>query len=161
MDASSPAIVGSPLPRPAKERDLPQIAAIEESTYPSPWPESFFRRCLEAGYDIWVISSSDQVEAYAVMSIVGGVGHLMNICVHSSVRREGLGRIMLRHLLLLVHERRCGLFLEVRKSNHAAQSLYREGGLEILGFRKDYYGSVGKREDAVIMALPLGSTRHL
>ena len=159
MDTSSSAIDGRPLPRPAQERDLPQIAAIEESTYPSPWPESFFHRCLEVGYDIWIISSSDQVQAYAVMSIVGGVGHLMNICVHSSVRRQGLGRIMLRHLLLLLRKQGCGLFLEVRESNRAAQSLYRDGGLEILGFRKDYYGPLGAQEDAVIMAFPLDSPR--
>ena len=157
MDTLSPPPQGKLLPRPAKEKDLSQIAAIEEESYPSPWPEDFFRRCLAAGFDTWVISSSDQVQSYAVMSVGGGVGHLMNICVHAAARRQGLGRIMLRHLLLLARKRHCGLFLEVRESNQAPQSLYQNGGLQILGLRKDYYGSGIEREDAVVMGYPWSS----
>jgi ribosomal-protein-alanine N-acetyltransferase len=146
-----------PVPRRAQLIDLPQIAAIEAESYPNPWPEEFFGRCLDLGYDFWVIRSSSRVDAYAVMAVFGGVGHLMNLCVRPAARRNGLGRSLLSHLLELLRSQSCGLFLEVRKSNLAAQNLYQSAGLQILGLRLDYYDSDFERDDAVIMARPWGS----
>lgn len=145
-----------PLMRRAESADLTQVAGIEAASYPTPWPEHFFARCLEIGYEFWVVSERDRVLAYAVMSFQGGVAHLMNLCVDSRQRRKGLGRKLLAHLIELAQKRQSGLFLEVRASNFPARELYRRAGLQVLGLRRNYYDSDNASEDAVVMALPWG-----
>jgi len=48
------------------------------------------------------------------------------------------------------------IFLEVRISNYHAMRLYDSCGFVEVGQRRDYYPAAnGKREDALMMALPL------
>ena len=47
------------------------------------------------------------------------------------------------------------IMLEVRKSNHAAISIYRAHGFIDVGERKYYYPAGAGREDAVILVLGL------
>ena len=64
--------------------------------------------------------------------------------------------MLMGHLLAFARERDCRyVTLEVRKSNHAAQSLYRAHGFEAVGLRPRYYAEDG--EDAVVMTLDLHS----
>ncbi|RRA28422.1 ribosomal-protein-alanine N-acetyltransferase, partial [Cronobacter sakazakii] len=46
--------------------------------------------------------------------------------------------------------------LEVRASNHAARALYESLGFNEATIRRNYYPTSDGREDAIIMALPLG-----
>jgi len=48
------------------------------------------------------------------------------------------------------------LWLEVRKSNAPAIGLYQSLGFNEVSVRRDYYPAAEGREDAIIMALPLG-----
>ena len=79
-----------------------------------------------------------------------------NVAVHPDYRRHGVGRGMLGHVVR--EARRIGsqsITLEVRKSNVAAQALYRSLGFETCGVRKGYYSNDG--EDAWVMILRLKS----
>lgn len=76
--------------------------------------------------------------------------HLVTIAVGSAERGKGLGELLLISMIDLA----CILgashmTLEVRVSNHVAQSLYRKYGFKNEGVRRRYYSDNG--EDALIM----------
>ncbi|HSG91195.1 MAG TPA: ribosomal protein S18-alanine N-acetyltransferase [Pseudomonadales bacterium] len=140
-----------------RDADLDAVLSIEHRAYPYPWTEVIFRDCLRVGYSCWVAECSAGVIAYTVLSIAAGEAHLLNLCVDPSRQREGIGRRLLRHALRLAREHGADtLFLEVRPSNDAAVNLYRDAGFVEIGTRRDYYPARGlKREDALVLALPL------
>jgi ribosomal-protein-alanine N-acetyltransferase len=137
--------------------DFETVLAIERRAYPFPWTEAIFRDCLRVGYSCWTAECSTGVVAYSILSIAAGEAHLLNLCVDPERLREGIGRRLLRHALRLAREHGADtLFLEVRPSNDPAIQLYRNAGFVEVGTRRDYYPAGGfKREDALVLALPL------
>ena len=70
--------------------------------------------------------------------------------VHPEVRRQGIGQALLEHMRQILETSGCrAIFLEVRKSNVAAISLYQRFGFRETGMRKSYYADNG--EDALVM----------
>ncbi|MGL5737518.1 MAG: ribosomal protein S18-alanine N-acetyltransferase, partial [Plesiomonas shigelloides] len=70
---------------------------------------------------------------------------------------QGFGRALLQALVERLEERGLvTLWLEVRESNTPARALYEAEGFNEVSRRKNYYPTADGREDAVIMALPLG-----
>ena len=112
-----------------------------------------FQDCLRVSYCCWVGELEQDIIAHGVMSVAVGECHIFNLCVHPRWQRLGLGRAMLRHLLLLALKRRAGTaFLEVRASNHGARALYAAEGFCEIGTRRNYYPSGKGREDATVLA---------
>ena len=71
-------------------------------------------------------------------------------------QRRGLGRELLTHLIRELETRDVfTLWLEVRASNVAAIALYESLGFNEATIRRNYPTAEG-REDAIIMALPIG-----
>jgi len=136
---------------------LPQVIEIEQRAYAFPWTEGIFRDCLSVGYSAWVVvSPSDEVLAYAMMSMAVGEAHVLNLCVEPAYHQQGLGRFLLTHLQQLA--RAAGMdimLLEVRKSNTAAISLYMGMGFHKLGVRKAYYPAGDGAEDAWLLGYSL------
>ena len=138
------------------EADVDDVMIIERRVYPFPWTEGIFRDCLRVGYGCWVIERDGESHGYCVMMAGGGDAHVLNLCVKPESRGQGLGRIMLEHMMdkarrLAVET----LLLEVRPSNHTAIQLYHSVGFNEIGVRKDYYPAHNGREDALILALHL------
>jgi ribosomal-protein-alanine N-acetyltransferase len=140
-----------PVIRSMRPADLDGVVAIEERAYEFPWSRGIFNDCLLAGYYCAVLEADSEVTGYAIMSVAAAEGHILNLCVENQLRRRGLGRTLLNYLLARVGplnmER---LFLEVRPSNSAAIALYASAGFTRLGTRKDYYKTLGDREDALV-----------
>ncbi len=143
--------------RQMQEADLTEVLQIENEAHLFPWSQGIFLDCLRVGYQCPLMLMDDEILAYGVMSIVAGEAHIFNICVKHSVRGQGFGRRMLRHLLdVAIQKQATTAFLEVRPSNQTALNLYMQSGFAEVGLRKDYYPAAqGKREDAVIMAIDL------
>ena len=140
--------------------DLKVIATIERAAYQYPWSLGIFRDCLLAGYHCLVLDVGGSVTGYGIMSIAAGEAHLLNLCVHPSAQRFGYGRRLLNVLLLRAAEADADkVFLEVRPSNEAALRLYRSVGFEQIGIRPAYYQADNGREDAVILAATLQTSR--
>jgi len=140
--------------RPLREHDLLQVSRIEREAYSDPWPLDSFRDCLEFGHSCWVLAGQGVVQAYGIMSIELDSAHVLNLCVSSRFRRQGMGRSMLNHLVQAARTRDVeSIFLEVRASNLAAIHLYRSAGFVEIGVRKGYYPSRNGREDALIFVL--------
>ncbi|OQW92188.1 MAG: ribosomal-protein-alanine N-acetyltransferase [Beggiatoa sp. IS2] len=140
-----------------RERDLPNILAIENATYDFPWTRQIFQDCLRIGYRAWVLEQDRKVTGYGLMTVGAGEAHLLNLCIHPNYQRCGYGRCLLEHLLKLAkHEAVDTLFLEVRPSNQAAIQLYTQVGFNQVGIRRGYYPSGNNaREDAIILAIAL------
>lgn len=136
--------------------DLKAVAQVERAAYHYPWSHGIFRDCLLAGYYGLVLEVGDAVAGYGIMSIAAGEAHILNLCVHPSCQRLGLGRRLLHALVCRAQEAEASkIFLEVRPSNQVALNLYASVGFEQIGIRPGYYQAEAGREDAVVLALTL------
>lgn len=137
----------------ATAADLPEIAALERACYGDPWPASAFA-ALPANervfFPIARLQPGGPVAGYAVAWYVLDEGELANLAVLATLRRRGIGRMLLRAVLSDAVRRGVSkLYLEVRESNVAARELYAAQGFEEVGRRKGYYRS--PVEDALIL----------
>jgi ribosomal-protein-alanine N-acetyltransferase len=141
-----------PVIRAMTAADIESVIAIEKAAYQYPWAESIFRDCLRVGYCCRVIEGDGVIVGYALMSIGANEAHILNICVEPTLRRQGLGRRMLDHLIETALEQSVHtMYLEVRLSNHAARRLYDSMGFNEIGVRRAYYAGKNGREDAIVL----------
>lgn len=136
---------------------LPQVLEIERRAYPFPWSEGIFRDCLKAGYSGWVLTEEPGlVIGYALMSMAVDEAHVLNLCIDPSYQQQGLGRMLLEHMIRLARAANATIvLLEVRKSNKGAIHLYESQGFQRLGLRKGYYPAAEGREDALVLGFDI------
>jgi [ribosomal protein S18]-alanine N-acetyltransferase len=175
------AAAGSFLPRAMRVADLPAVMAIEVQAYSHPWSEGNFADSLRAGYfaQLWCggggemqgemqgdmrgntqgnMQGAVNADVLGYCVAMAGVDelHLLNITVAPSYQGQGWGRELLAAVQAYGQQRGLAqLLLEVRHSNQAAQRLYTRLGFAQVGLRRGYYPAGSKREDAVVMSLPL------
>lgn len=145
--------------RPMELRDVPRVREIDLASFSLPWPERSFRFEIteNPASRLWVadVQLSDGqcvVVGMIVMWQVLDEAHIGTFAIHPAFRRRGIGSQLLAKSLLEVYEmgvRQC--YLEVRRSNLAAQNLYQKFGFKVTSVRKGYYRDNG--EDALIMTL--------
>ncbi len=139
-----------------QEQDLDQVVANELHSYAFPWTRGIFLDCLNARHECWVGSLERDLIGHAVVSVVAGEGHLLNLCVRRDLQGKGYGRELALHMIERAHTRGASaLFLEVRPSNLVAGNLYESLGFKEVGKRKNYYSSHVGHEDARVLALDL------
>ena len=142
--------------RPMQLDDLDAIMVIEPQIYPYPWTRGNFSDSLNSGYSAWVLAEREQIIAYALMMMVLDEAHLLNLSVAKSYQKQGLGRLLLEHMLQIAkNHRAANMFLEVRTSNISAIALYENIGFNEMAIRRGYYPAANGREDAVLMGLAL------
>jgi len=142
--------------RPMQLPDLDAIMVIEPQIYPYPWTRGNFSDSLNSGYSAWVLAEREQIIAYALMMMVLDEAHLLNLSVAKSHQKQGLGRLLLEHMLQIAkNHRAANMFLEVRTSNISAIALYENVGFNEMAIRRGYYPAANGREDAVLMGLAL------
>jgi len=136
---------------------LPQVLQIEQRAYPFPWSDGIFRDCLKAGYSGWILNDEyGATIGYALMSMAVDEAHVLNLCIDPSAQRQGLGRMLLLHMIKLARAANATIvLLEVRKSNKAAIALYDSHGFQRLGLRKGYYPAHEGREDALVLGFDI------
>ncbi len=136
--------------------DLPQVLVIEGSVHVVPWTEDTFKICFKNGYFGWVAELDGKIIGFIIISLSREECHVLNICVTREYQKQGWGRKMLWHALH--HAKQYGVaiaYLEVRRSNTRAISLYKKMNFQQVGERKDYYPTVNGQEDALIFAINL------
>lgn len=138
--------------RPMRMSDIDFVVKNEKAAYPFPWSRRIFTDCIRAGYQCWVMANKKTIVAHGVLSVAIGESHLLTLCVHPSVQREGYGMKVLSLLLERAKNLKAEVcFLEVRRSNSGAISLYESMGFSVVSERKNYYPNGGNNEDALIM----------
>jgi ribosomal-protein-alanine N-acetyltransferase len=142
--------------REMNENDIDSVFAIEKQGYPFPWSKTLFEQAVQSTKYSTVIELDGNIVGYGIISFVVGEAELLNLCIDPAYQGKGLANHLLTHLLDYAanidnHE----MFLEVRVSNEAAIHLYDKIGFNEIGRRKNYYPTVGGKEDAILMAAPL------
>ncbi|MBI3752768.1 MAG: ribosomal protein S18-alanine N-acetyltransferase [Deltaproteobacteria bacterium] len=139
--------------------DMEDVLAIEKFSFSSPWPRSQFEKEIKNPLSHQFVAKiirdgKEIVMAYTIFWVAADEAHILNIAVHPDFRRQGIAKTLLVFALNRIEEMGGrGVFLEVRRSNIAAQRLYIKFGFREIGVRKGYYGD--NREDAIVMALEL------
>ena len=144
--------------RPMQLDDLDAVMAIEPQIYTHPWTRGNFSDSLNSGYSAWVLESQAEFIGYSLMMLVLDEAHLLNLSVAKNYQKQGLGRILLEHMIAKAkHHHATNMFLEVRPSNISAIALYENRGFCEMSVRRNYYPAANGqgREDAVLMGLAL------
>jgi [ribosomal protein S18]-alanine N-acetyltransferase len=138
--------------------DVETVLAIEQRAYTFPWSRGNFIDSLAAGYEARVLRAADGVLLGYFLAMQGvGELHLLNITVEPAAQGRGHARQMLDALCQLARAAANEqIWLEVRQSNERARQVYARYGFAEVGLRRAYYPAAqGRREDAVLMSLPL------
>jgi ribosomal-protein-alanine N-acetyltransferase len=138
--------------------DVSQVHALDKQSFSLPWTELSFRYEIveNQAARCWVAEFVDgevrSIVGMLVLWIIVDEAHIGTIAVSPQFRRHGIGRRILASALLGAYEDGARqALLEVRRSNLAAQELYRRFGFEEDGMRRHYYRDNG--EDAILMGL--------
>ena len=112
--------------------------------------------CFNGPYTCEVAQGSRGLVGHMISQLILDELHLLNICVAKAHQRQGIGLLLLQHLLDSGRRVKAQqVFLELRGSNTAAFSLYRSMGFEKIGERRNYYRDPAGNEDAIVMAVAL------
>lgn len=130
---------------------------LERRCFGDPWSEDSFREAVGSAWSFGLVAEDEDVGllGYLIAREVAGTGEILNLAVASVARRRGVASALLQRGLETLEQRGAEeVFLEVRTSNRAAQSLYTGAGFTPVGQRSGYYRY--PTEDAVVYRLPLG-----
>lgn len=138
---------------------LSEVAHIEKRAYAHPWSTGNFADSLRAGYHASLLLQGEQVLGYFVLMKGLDETHLLNITVTPEAQGQGHARRMLHEVVAWsARQGAQWLWLEVRVSNTRARRIYERYGFKETGVRRNYYPLAAfKREDAVVMNLPLSA----
>lgn len=147
--------------QPMSVQDIPIIEVLEAACFPEPWSGNVYRHELARNplSSYWVmrpapavVAGAPPILAYGGFWAMGPEAHIVTVATHPEYRRQGLGRLL---MAAMIERAQAGgaseVTLEVRASNHAAQTLYHAMGFVVVGVRKGYYRNNG--EDAILMTL--------
>jgi ribosomal-protein-alanine N-acetyltransferase len=132
---------------------IDDVLAIEEASFTNPWTrEMYLAELGNTGVSFCFLARDSDGRAAGFCSFwkVLDELHINNLAVMPDIRREGVGSLLLSHVLR--EGARFGAVratLEVRRSNEPARQLYERFGFSIAGVRHGYYSN--PIEDALIL----------
>ena len=137
--------------REMRKEDCREVWNLQKTCFSVPWSlESLEDMFQVEGYTSLVAVEEQNIIGYIGIKAVLDEADITNVAVNPTVRRQGIGKQLIKHLLTYADRNKINrIFLEVRVSNEAAISLYQGAGFHKIDCRKDYYDK--PREDAFIM----------
>jgi len=137
----------------ACENDIDWLLEVEREAFIPPWTHGTLLSEIYDSDSYFVIAREGGLNlGFVILKRLVDSGELLQIATHKDARRRGVASMLLA--AAITHSKECGLdavFLEVRKSNDAAASLYIKHGFVPNRVRKNYYAD--PIEDAVEMVL--------
>ena len=133
------------------EEDLAQVCEIEKENFSMPWSEKSFLESMVREDTVFLTAIPEgEVAGYVGCYCIAGTGEITNVAVKDSMRRKGIGGLLLQKLYEEAALLECEeILLEVRESNAPAIALYTREGFAKAGIRKNFYEQ--PVENAVIM----------
>lgn len=147
--------------RPFDRDDIDSVVSINRSCLPENYPAQFFLGLyLHAPKAFIVAECSEGICGYIMCRIERGIssfgrspakkGHVVSVAVRDEHRHHGIGSKLVEAAMKGMQEYGASeFFLEVRKTNEAAISVYEKLNFEIKRVLKGYYRD---GEDAYLMA---------
>jgi [ribosomal protein S18]-alanine N-acetyltransferase len=132
--------------------DIDAVLNIEHNSFATPWSrDAFYNELTNNRFAIYIVLEENQnVIGYCGAWVVIDEAHITNIAILPEFRGRKLGKALLTKLMEISKELGAKkMTLEVRKSNHVAQGLYRKLGFIDGAVRKRYY--IDNQEDALVM----------
>jgi ribosomal-protein-alanine N-acetyltransferase len=144
--------------------DVDAVTELEKLIFPDPWNKNAFRRESDGSRESWSRVAIDvatrRLIGYMVAWVVADEAHLANLAVAPGARRRGVAQRLVDDLAAEAVRRKARMIvLEVRRSNVAAQALYRRNGFYTTMIRREYYRD--NREDALVMVKPLNEAGQI
>lgn len=140
--------------------DLDEMLAVQSEVYDGdhPWSyEDFEKQVQDKMTTLYIVMRyEDQMVAYAGcrFDYAPGEAHVTNIAVIPEFQQHGLGLKMLETLKDEAQKYGCKkMSLDVKKSDHNAQALYKKAGFHENKLKKAYY----KNEDGLELSCRLGN----
>jgi ribosomal-protein-alanine N-acetyltransferase len=132
-------------------RDMPEVLAIEHSSFEFPWCEEEFLRVLRQRNCIGMVAEyGERVVGFMIYELHKTKLQVLNFAVHHEFRRQGVGNQMVAKLVgKLSNHRRTRICLHVRESCLNAQLFFRVQGFRATEVVREHYEDTG--EDAYLM----------
>jgi [ribosomal protein S18]-alanine N-acetyltransferase len=136
---------------PVSLADRQAVLTIEAESFTNPWNVETFDALLNTPVSQLYVARLDglRLAAFCACWLIDDELHINTIAVDLRLRRQGIGRRLLRDILQLTKARRATL--EVRASNEAAVRLYHSLGFRTTAVRRNYY--TNPVEDGLILWL--------
>lgn len=138
--------------RPMVIEDIPAVLEVEQASFSLPWPKEAFEReiALNDYAHYYTVEQEGLIIGYCGMWVVYDQVQITNIAILPRFRGKGYGKKLLSFMIQKARDYGGAvLSLEVRVSNTAAMTLYKQFGLQPGGIRKQYY--TDNQEDALVM----------
>lgn len=134
------------------ESHIDGVLEISNLSFHMPWSRESIENELKNNLAHYVIAQDEngKVIGYGGIWIVVDEGDITNIAVHPDYRGQHIGSMILKEMIrVCAHKNVTAMTLEVRKSNIAAQNLYKKFGFIAEAVRPKYYED--NDEDAILM----------
>lgn len=144
--------MGSVRIRKMVQGDVDAVMEIEHKCFSIPWTKEAFVLEIEKNkFAKYLVAELEgTVVGYGGFWLIIDEAHITNIAIHPDYRRKGYGNKIVEGLISIARKEGVKkLTLEVRRSNIAAQNLYKKYGFMPYGVRPRYYQD--NNEDAIIM----------
>ncbi len=132
-------------------RDMPEVLAIEQSSFASPWTEEDFLGYLRQRNCIGMVAEyNQQIVGFMIYELHKARLQVLNFACSTDHRRLGVGSQMVAKLVdKLSQQRRQEILLEVRESNLLAQLFFKQLEFRAVRVLRQHYDDT--TEDAYVM----------
>ena len=122
-------------------RDMEEVLYIENESFPQPWSEEDFLRCLRQRNCIGMVcENGDQVVGFMIYELHKAKLAILNFSVHPEHRRYGVGRKMMSKLQSkLSAERRNRIVADITETNLDGQLFLRDMGFRAIDILKGHF----------------------
>jgi len=138
----------------ATKEHLPEILRIGQELISPSWTYNFLSNEFNNSDSKFLTAINDSVCGFIIFRHVGDDGEILQVAVDKRMQRSGIGDLLIDAVVNYAREKNLkSIFLEVRKSNTAAEHLYIKHGFKSVRVRNNYYSD--PVEDAVVMAVEI------
>lgn len=130
---------------------LNSIKNVLISDFDDFWNYDVIKQELECSNSYFItVKNDNEVMGFAGLKVILDEADIMNIVVKKSYRNNGIGSILLKHLISYAKSLNLKtITLEVNEHNLSAIRLYAKFDFDHIGIRKKYYNG---ESDAIIMS---------
>lgn len=120
---------------------IKQIVTIEKKSFPDKWNIKDFQNEISDPLSFsYILKIKNEVIAYIFSKYICNEITINKLCIKSTYRKLGLGNYLIKKFLTIIRNKGIKkVFLEVRKSNSAAISLYKKNEFKMNRIRSKIY----------------------
>lgn len=121
--------------------DIYTVIELEYQNFDYPYPPEVINFLYESHRDTFLVAEKDEdVIGFVIGIVQKKEGHVLVIAIRDDYKKKGIGTFLMKKLIDVYKKKGITrLKLEVRASNVAALSMYRNLGFKITNRLKHYY----------------------